>query len=627
MPHELLIEPDLPVKLALDESLVELDPAALERALASPLLAAIILKPTLLGGFARCLELAAPHTRTASRRSSRHALEGPIGTAACHELARAIGADVPVGLGRHPPRELRSARRAHPGDVRLGSRARPPSRILGSSRRRPESSRAAASPWSPRSSSRHGRRDDPRGLCRARCRASRSPCSTPLVRRRARAPARGRRALAARRRRRDRAVHSGSTGDPRGVVLSRAASTPPPTRARSCSVAAMTIAGCSPAARARRRARRRVRCMPRACRSCSSTTTRRRARRSRRAALHARLARTDAARHAARRSRRGVRPRACAPCCSAAPPRPLALVAAALERGVPVRLTYGLTETFGQSRRRTIARRAARAARRRDDRRRHRRAPALLRVRGPMLATCYLDGTPIAPELATADLGFVEAGGAPRGRPRRRRDHHRRRERPSGPGRGGARGDAGRARRVRVRRRRSALGPDRRRAVIADGPAFDSRPPPRAGTRSSRRTRGRAGSRSSTRCRSCRRQDRSTQHAPRCRRADRLRVTWYTRVVGARFLDDEARAAFKRAIETIESASAVEVVIAVRRRSAGYFHANLVDRCASSRSRGSRRCCSPSSAFGLVVDPGRSVRRRRPRRRRRSSCCPASSAC
>ena len=30
-----------------------------------------------------------------------HALEGPIGLAACRELARAIGADVPVGLGPH----------------------------------------------------------------------------------------------------------------------------------------------------------------------------------------------------------------------------------------------------------------------------------------------------------------------------------------------------------------------------------------------------------------------------------------------------------------------------------------------------------------------------------------------
>ena len=46
--------------------------------------------------------------------------------------------------------------------------------------------------------------------------------------------------------------------------------------------------------------------------------------------------------------------------------------------------------------------------------------------------------------------------------------------------------------------------------------------------------------------------------------------------MGARFLDDEARAAFKEAIEAIESASGVEVVIAIRRRSAGYFHANLI---------------------------------------------------
>jgi len=45
--------------------------------------------------------------------------------------------------------------------------------------------------------------------------------------------------------------------------------------------------------------------------------------------------------------------------------------------------------------------------------------------------------------------------------------------------------------------------------------------------------------------------------------------------VSARFLDDEARAAFKRAIETIENASAVEVVVAVRRRSNGYRHANV----------------------------------------------------
>lgn len=43
-----------------------------------------------------------------------------------------------------------------------------------------------------------------------------------------------------------------------------------------------------------------------------------------------------------------------------------------------------------------------------------------------------------------------------------------------------------------------------------------------------------------------------------------------------RFLDDAAHAAFKEAVEDIESASAVEVVVAMRRRSAGYLHANLI---------------------------------------------------
>ena len=43
----------------------------------------------------------------------------------------------------------------------------------------------------------------------------------------------------------------------------------------------------------------------------------------------------------------------------------------------------------------------------------------------------------------------------------------------------------------------------------------------------------------------------------------------------AKFLDGEARAAFKRAVETVENASAVEVVVAVRQRSASYRHANV----------------------------------------------------
>lgn len=46
--------------------------------------------------------------------------------------------------------------------------------------------------------------------------------------------------------------------------------------------------------------------------------------------------------------------------------------------------------------------------------------------------------------------------------------------------------------------------------------------------------------------------------------------------MAARFLDDAAREAFERAIAEIERASAVEVVVAVRRRSAAYLHANLL---------------------------------------------------
>jgi putative membrane protein len=46
--------------------------------------------------------------------------------------------------------------------------------------------------------------------------------------------------------------------------------------------------------------------------------------------------------------------------------------------------------------------------------------------------------------------------------------------------------------------------------------------------------------------------------------------------VSASFLDDAARAAFERAIRTIESVSGVEVVVAVRRRSESYRHANLI---------------------------------------------------
>lgn len=99
--HELLGE-ELPLKVALDESVGELEAGELVRAMRSGRLAAVVLKPTLLGGFARCVEVAEAARRYGVAAVVSHALEGPIGTAACHEVARVIAEDVEVGLAPHP---------------------------------------------------------------------------------------------------------------------------------------------------------------------------------------------------------------------------------------------------------------------------------------------------------------------------------------------------------------------------------------------------------------------------------------------------------------------------------------------------------------------------------------------
>nr|MBA3391219.1 AMP-binding protein [Deltaproteobacteria bacterium] len=95
---------------------------------------------------------------------------------------------------------------------------------------------------------------------------------------------------------------------------------------------------------------------------------------------------------------------------AAAPPR---LLATATDRGVPFLATYGMTETFGQIATADLARAgdpdatlvilpgvSIEAG--------TREAPAPIHVRAPSLALRYLDGAPIAPCLATADLGYVE---------------------------------------------------------------------------------------------------------------------------------------------------------------------------------------------------------------------------
>jgi O-succinylbenzoic acid--CoA ligase len=97
---------------------------------------------------------------------------------------------------------------------------------------------------------------------------------------------------------------------------------------------------------------------------------------------------------------------------AAAPP---ALLDRAAGRGVPFLTTYGMTETLGQLATAPLGRAGDRDAplialdgvaleagttl-----------APAPIVVRGAMLATCYLDGAPIAPAFTTADLGSVEGG-------------------------------------------------------------------------------------------------------------------------------------------------------------------------------------------------------------------------
>jgi O-succinylbenzoate synthase len=94
--HE-LVEP-LSLLIALDESLVELPAAALETALASGRVAALVLKPTLLGGLGRCLELAALARSYGVAAIASHALEGAIGRATCGELARALGGTLAHGV-------------------------------------------------------------------------------------------------------------------------------------------------------------------------------------------------------------------------------------------------------------------------------------------------------------------------------------------------------------------------------------------------------------------------------------------------------------------------------------------------------------------------------------------------
>lgn len=97
----LLAEPR-PCPLALDESLA--DPARerwLDRALAGGAVATLVLKPTVVGGLAAALTLAAHARAHGVDAVASHALEGPLATAACAELARALGGVRAHGVDDH----------------------------------------------------------------------------------------------------------------------------------------------------------------------------------------------------------------------------------------------------------------------------------------------------------------------------------------------------------------------------------------------------------------------------------------------------------------------------------------------------------------------------------------------
>jgi L-alanine-DL-glutamate epimerase-like enolase superfamily enzyme len=101
----LLELPRGPVPWLADESLV--DPALAALLVERPECAGFVLKPTLLGGLGRCVELA-------RRKPSivTHAFEGPVALAACAELALVVsrewapGLDVHAALGAFPAVDL-----------------------------------------------------------------------------------------------------------------------------------------------------------------------------------------------------------------------------------------------------------------------------------------------------------------------------------------------------------------------------------------------------------------------------------------------------------------------------------------------------------------------------------------
>ncbi len=93
---------DSPVPIAADESLhSEAGRSALEPLLTAGGLRAVVLKPTVLGGFFACLKLEQWARRHKVIAIASHCFEGPVGTAAVAELALALDAPIAAGVDEH----------------------------------------------------------------------------------------------------------------------------------------------------------------------------------------------------------------------------------------------------------------------------------------------------------------------------------------------------------------------------------------------------------------------------------------------------------------------------------------------------------------------------------------------
>lgn len=391
--HALLSDP-LPCPLALDESLVTLSPAALEVALGAPGLGALVLKPTLLGGFAACLALAARARLAGKLAVVTHCLEGPIGTGACAELALALGG-ASAGLAPHAALARWSLQAPQLRATALVAAAWTPGLDELIEPRAPRVVVATPEPATIAQIRDALATHTPIALLHAKL------APAELARQRALVEAA---VLPA-----DTAAilwTSGSTGAARGVILSRAAID------AACAASAANL-GWRPDDRwllALSTAHAGGLAVVARCTAAGVPIELL----EREADLATALARCTLASlvptqlvqllaDPAWRSPPGLR--AVLLGGAAAPP---ALLAEAAARGMPVLVTYGMTETFGQ-----VATAAAPgaplavlpgvtlSAGTRE-------APARITVAGAMLATSYLDGAPIAPAFLTADLGFVE---------------------------------------------------------------------------------------------------------------------------------------------------------------------------------------------------------------------------